>query len=416
MPKNPNYDLTLQEVSSSFQNLLQTDGAGNYYDGEGNEVTISASSGVTGATGATGPKGDTGATGDTGAAGPTGNTGSTGATGLTGATGNTGPKGDTGATGSQGNPGATGNIGPKGDTGATGSQGNPGDTGATGNTGPKGDTGATGNTGNTGAAGPTGNTGAIGDTGPTGATGPTGPIGITGPTGSAGVFDPNNFSWYQHFFDRTGFASTNIGAGSLANITQVGETGQYQPGQGIFLLRSGSAANGSATTRRDSGNAQGSPYYINGAKFKFDILMRFNQLPTTAQPYVFFMSFHNTSGPYSDSKAMLSLEVISGTAGFYLNSSTSSILVSRQLLLANPLINTWYKLSLEINRDSTEVKAYINNIQVGTTITTNMPPVSYYGLTLSAFNGATGMSSSPTIAIDAYQETITVNNSSLINW
>ena len=380
---DPNYDLTYQQVSSSFKNLLQTDGVGNYYDGQGNEVTISAASGVTGATGATGPKGDTGNTGVTGAAGPTG------------ATGDTGPKGDTGATG---------------DTGAAGPTGATGDTGPKGDTGAAGPTGATGDTGTTGATGPTG---ATGDTGPKGDTGATG---VTGPTGSAGVFDPNNFSWYQHFFDRIGFASSNSGAGSLANITQVGETGQYQPGQGIFLLRTGSAANGSATTRRDSGNGQGYPYYINGAKFKFDILMRFNQLPTTAQPYAFLMSFHNTTGPYSDSKAMLSLEVISGTAGFYLNSSTSSVLVSRQLLLANPLINTWYKLSLEINRNSTEVKAYINNIQVGTTITTNMPPVAYYGLILNAFNGATGMSSSPTIAIDAYQETITVNNSSLINW
>ena len=69
---NPNYDLTYQQVSSSFQNLLQTDGAGNYYDGLGNEVTISASSGATGPTGATGSQGNPG---DTGATGPTGATG-----------------------------------------------------------------------------------------------------------------------------------------------------------------------------------------------------------------------------------------------------------------------------------------------------------------------------------------------------
>ncbi len=210
MPKNPNYDLTYQEVSSSFKNLLQTDGAGNYYDGEGNEVTISAASGVTGATGATGPKGDTG---NTGAAGPTGNTGSTGDTGPKGDTGVTG---DTGATGSQGNPGATGATGPKGDTGATGSQGNPGDTGATGNT------------------GPTGATGAIGQTGPTGATGA---IGQTGPTGPSSLqFLTDNEEEVEHFA-----SYINVGQNSLlysSSTNSGGSIAQAQTTNTVFKSQS----------------------------------------------------------------------------------------------------------------------------------------------------------------------------------
>ena len=77
MPNNPLYNLTDQKISFTFQNILQTDGIGNYYNGLGDQIFISGGSG-SGGPGATGP---TGATGVTGAAGPTGATGVTGATG-----------------------------------------------------------------------------------------------------------------------------------------------------------------------------------------------------------------------------------------------------------------------------------------------------------------------------------------------
>lgn len=34
------YDLTSEKISFTFQRLIQTDGAGNYYDGIGNPVTL----------------------------------------------------------------------------------------------------------------------------------------------------------------------------------------------------------------------------------------------------------------------------------------------------------------------------------------------------------------------------------------
>ncbi len=69
MPNNPAYNLTDQKISFTFQNILQTDGFGNYYNGLGDEIFISGGSGggAPGATGATGPAGATGATGPAGA-------------------------------------------------------------------------------------------------------------------------------------------------------------------------------------------------------------------------------------------------------------------------------------------------------------------------------------------------------------
>jgi len=98
MPNNPNYNLTTQKVSFTYQNLLQTDGFGNYYNGLGDEIYISGGSGAgpigpTGADGATGPAGATGDYGPTGADGATGPAGATGDYGPTGVTGPTGPAG-----------------------------------------------------------------------------------------------------------------------------------------------------------------------------------------------------------------------------------------------------------------------------------------------------------------------------------
>ncbi len=60
MPNNPAYNLTDQKISFTFQNILQTDGFGNYYNGLGDEIFISGGSGG-GATGPTGPTGPAGA-------------------------------------------------------------------------------------------------------------------------------------------------------------------------------------------------------------------------------------------------------------------------------------------------------------------------------------------------------------------
>jgi hypothetical protein len=152
MSNNPLYNLTAQKISFTFQNLLQTDGYGNYYNGLGDDIFIG---GGTASIGPTGPQGSTGPIGPTGAGiqGPTGSTGSQGSQGIQGLTG------DTGATGSQGPIGATGSTGSQGPIGPTGAQGNPGLTGERGDTGPtgvQGNTGATGSQGVTGETGPTG--------------------------------------------------------------------------------------------------------------------------------------------------------------------------------------------------------------------------------------------------------------------
>jgi len=119
MSNNPLYNLTAQKISFTYQNLLQTDGYGNYYNGLGDDIFIG---GGTGYIGPTGPQGGQGPTGSTGAGiqGPTGATGSQGAQGIQGVTG----------------PSGSSIQGPTGSTGSTGSQGVQGPTGATGATGP----------------------------------------------------------------------------------------------------------------------------------------------------------------------------------------------------------------------------------------------------------------------------------------
>lgn len=59
MPNNPLYNLTDQKISFTFQNILQTDGIGNYYNGLGDQIFISGGSG-SGGPGSTGPTGPTG--------------------------------------------------------------------------------------------------------------------------------------------------------------------------------------------------------------------------------------------------------------------------------------------------------------------------------------------------------------------
>jgi hypothetical protein len=98
MPNNPAYNLTDQKISFTYQNILQTDGFGNYYNGLGDDVFIGGGGG--GGTGPTGPTGNAGSTGPSGATGASstipGPTGSQGVTGPIGPTGNTGPIGVTG--------------------------------------------------------------------------------------------------------------------------------------------------------------------------------------------------------------------------------------------------------------------------------------------------------------------------------
>jgi hypothetical protein len=185
MSNNPLYNLTAQKISFTFQNLLQTDGYGNYYNGLGDDIFIG---GGTASIGPTGPQGSTG---------PIGPTGTQGNPGLTGERGDTGPQGSTGPigpTGAQGNPGLIGSTGPTGPTGETGPTGAQGIQGLTGETGP------TGNTGDTGPQGIQGVTGAIG---PQGIQGPTGPQGIQGATGSQGPTGTNgtngvSVSYYKY--------------------------------------------------------------------------------------------------------------------------------------------------------------------------------------------------------------------------
>ena len=135
------YTLIVDQGDASFAGETISFQVGGYdatqtsewMQGGGDELTLSASSGMTPAA-TDEPPDDAmgmtpGATGVPGEAGPRGRTGATGAAGAAGA------RGATGATGSQGNPGADG---AKGDTGSAGARGAAGTAGALGSAGPTG--------------------------------------------------------------------------------------------------------------------------------------------------------------------------------------------------------------------------------------------------------------------------------------
>ena len=46
MPNNPNYNLTDQKVSFTFQNVMQTDGFGNFFNGLGDTITMPSGNGL----------------------------------------------------------------------------------------------------------------------------------------------------------------------------------------------------------------------------------------------------------------------------------------------------------------------------------------------------------------------------------
>jgi len=201
MPVNPAFDLTYKYVSDTFGNLIQTDGAGSFYNLIGEPIEI-------------GPSGTRGATGPTGNAGPTGPAGSsiytvsdTAPSGLTSGdrwydltTGIEFVYINDGDSSQWVTPYASGYIGPTGQTGA-------GVTGPTGQTGLQGVTGSQGPTGQTGAGvpGPTGQTGVQGSQGPTGQTG----IGVTGATGP--TFNTNtSINFGTNTFSKSGAATGDL--------------------------------------------------------------------------------------------------------------------------------------------------------------------------------------------------------------
>ena len=46
MSNNPNYNLTNKHISETFQDILQTDGFGNFFNGLGDTITISSGAGL----------------------------------------------------------------------------------------------------------------------------------------------------------------------------------------------------------------------------------------------------------------------------------------------------------------------------------------------------------------------------------
>ena len=126
------YDFTNKEISFTYQRLVQTDGAGHYFDGLGNALVFpNGSSGSSGTSG-TGSGSGSGTSGTSGIDGTSGSSGSSGTSGVTGASGSSGSSGTSGVTGASGTSGATGTSGTSGINGSSGTSGTSGESGTSG--------------------------------------------------------------------------------------------------------------------------------------------------------------------------------------------------------------------------------------------------------------------------------------------
>jgi hypothetical protein len=93
-------DLTNEKISFSFDRLIQTDGAGNFFNGLGDPVSITGAgtSGTSGTSGLTGTSGTSGI-GTSGTSGVDGTSGTSGITGTSGSSGTSGASGTSGTSG-----------------------------------------------------------------------------------------------------------------------------------------------------------------------------------------------------------------------------------------------------------------------------------------------------------------------------
>jgi hypothetical protein len=204
-------DLTNEKISFTFERLIQTDGAGNFFNGLGDPVSIGGGGGTSGTSGTSG--GGSGGTGTSGTSGLSGTSGTSGvgeyyiqapppptATTLgarwydltTGIEyvwiddGNT-TQWVTPANG-QGPPGSAGTSGTSGSgSGGTGTSGTSGTSGLDGTSGTSGQAGTSGTSGQAGTSGTSGEAGTSGTSGLAGTSGTSGLAGPTGPTGPAGL-------------------------------------------------------------------------------------------------------------------------------------------------------------------------------------------------------------------------------------
>jgi hypothetical protein len=151
------FDLTTKQISFTFERLVQTDGAGNYYTGIGLPLSF-------GGGGTSGTSGTNGGGGGGGTAGTSGTSGNTGASGTSGTRGTSGTSGNNGTSGSSGNNGTRGTSGTSGATGASGIDGTMGTSGTSA-------IGTSGTSGNNGTSGSSGTSGAFGTSGTSGTSG-----------------------------------------------------------------------------------------------------------------------------------------------------------------------------------------------------------------------------------------------------
>jgi hypothetical protein len=160
-------DLTNEKISFSFDRLIQTDGAGNFFDGLGDPVSITGAgtSGTSGTSGV-GTSGTSGASGTSGSSGTSGVAGTSGTSGLAGTSGSSGTSGIGGTSGTSGigtdGTSGTSGIGTDGTSGTSGIDGTSGSSGTSGVDGTSGTSGVDGTSGSSGTSGASGTSGTSG--------------------------------------------------------------------------------------------------------------------------------------------------------------------------------------------------------------------------------------------------------------
>lgn len=190
--------------------------------------------------------------------------------------------------------------------------------------------------------------------------------GAAGPT--TGVSNDNQYSFSPV---TSGTATASRVDGTAALYVAYGNGNDYT---GIHRLDTGTTATGRA--------AVGSMDFTNRIKLKgkpvvFETRVRFPNLSTAGETFTAYIGLSDLLAPAA---VLAATNTIANgvyfrytTAGILGTCRSSTVLNTDTVLAPALTANTWYKFKAEINAAGTSVNFYINDVQIGSSITTNIP-------------------------------------------
>lgn len=216
---------------------------------------------------------------------------------------------------------------------------------------------------------------------------------------------PNKWFWPSHFNDAIGFNFVNALRPDAATGAITGNP------IGVAWNRIETTNSYAAAIRRDTTNGGNYPMHSANGKFVFNMRCNFEVLPTAAANYRAGWSFSNTTGPFSDSRFSVFLTHSGGALIWRIVVAETSVLFSQVEVTATISANTWYKFSLEVDRQNAEYRFLINNVLVFAFTAANnihQIPLDFFGFIMYS-ETTTTRTTATRFLIDYYEEFITLN-------